>query len=178
MNGASLADVGTLAAHLALLGLLSVGGAQSVLPEMQRLVVNVHRWMGGGEFAALIALSQALPGPNALFTVLIGYRIAGVVGAVTATLAFIAPTSILTYIVSGYGARSGHERVKHVLRTGFAPVTVGLVLAGGYILAEEGGLGAAGLAIAGAAAVLSVAARVHPLVLIVAGGVIGYLLPA
>lgn len=178
MNGGSLAEVAALAAHLALLGLLSVGGAQSVLPELQRLVVNVHRWMSGGEFAALIALSQALPGPNALFTVLIGYRVAGVIGAVTATLAFITPTSILTYVVSGYGARAGHERVKHVLRTGFAPVTVGLVLAGGYILAEEGGLRAAGLAIAAGTAALSIATRVHPLVLIAAGGLIGYMLPA
>lgn len=177
MSGASPGDVALLAAHLALLGLLSVGGVQSVLPELQRLVVNVHQWMGGGEFAALVALGQALPGPNALFTILVGYRVAGALGAVVATLAFIVPTSLLTYALSSYAARGSRRRLRAILRTGLAPMTVGLVLAGGYVLAEDGGLGHAGLAIAVVTAVVSVATRWHPLVFIAAGGLVGLLLP-
>jgi hypothetical protein len=55
-------------------------------------------------------------------------------------------------------------------------MTVGLVLAGGYVLAADGGLGLAGLAIAIVIGMLSVATRLHPLVLIAAGGVLGYFL--
>jgi chromate transporter len=177
MSEASLPELVLFAAQLAVLGLLTVGGVQSVLPELQRLVVSVHGWMSGGEFAALIALSQALPGPNALFTVLIGYRIAGVLGAALATFAFIVPTSLLTYAISGYAAQGGAARLRAVLRDGLAPMTVGLVLAGGYVLAEDGGLGHAGLAIAIATALLSVWTRWHPLVYIAAGGIVGLLLP-
>jgi chromate transporter len=177
MTTASPGEIALLAAQLALLGLLTVGGVQSILPELQRIVVSVHGWMGGGEFAALVALSQALPGPNALFTVLIGYRVAHVAGAIALTFAFIVPTSLLTYALSGYAERGGSTRLRAVLRTGLAPMTVGLVLAGGYVLAADGGLGLAGLALAVAVGVLSLAAPVHPLLLIAAGGAVGYFLP-
>jgi chromate transporter len=177
MSGASPGEMAFFAAQLALLGLLSIGGIQTVLPELQRLVVDIHGWMGGGEFAALVALAQALPGPNALFTVLVGYRIAGVAGAVVAPLAFVVPTSLLTYALSGYAARDANRRLGAVLRAGLSPMTVGLVLAGGYVLAEDGGLGHAGLAIAIVTALLAVATRWHPLVFIAMGAIAGYLLP-
>jgi chromate transporter len=177
MSGASPAEMAFFAAQLGLLGLLSIGGIQTVLPELQRLVVNIHGWMGGGEFAALVALAQALPGPNALVTVLVGYRIAGVAGALFAPLAFVVPTSLLTYALSGYAARDANRRLRAVLRAGLSPMTVGLVLAGGYVLAEDGGLGHAGLAIALVTAAVSVATRWHPLAFIVAGGLAGYVVP-
>ena len=64
-----MSDVSTLAnlaAVFAQLSLLAFGGTNSVLPEMQRQVVEVHAWVTAQEFAALFALAQAAPGPNML----------------------------------------------------------------------------------------------------------------
>jgi hypothetical protein len=51
----SLADAGTLLAHLAVLSLVSVGGAHAVFPDIFRLVVTERGWMTGTEFATLVA---------------------------------------------------------------------------------------------------------------------------
>jgi uroporphyrinogen-III decarboxylase len=74
-----------LAAVFAQMSLLAFGGGTSVLGEMQRQVVEVHPWMSAQEFAALYALAQAAPGPNMLVTTLIGWRVAGLPGALIAT---------------------------------------------------------------------------------------------
>ncbi|BCZ57585.1 hypothetical protein SL267_22020 [Serratia marcescens] len=46
------------------LSLLAFGGGTTILPEMQRQVVEVHQWMSAQEFSALFAMAQAAPGPN------------------------------------------------------------------------------------------------------------------
>ena len=60
-----------------LLGLVAIGGANAVVPEMHRYVVEVERWMSDGEFAALFAIANAAPGPNVLIVTLVGWHVAG-----------------------------------------------------------------------------------------------------
>ena len=60
-----------LAFYFALLSLVSVGGIPAVMPEMQRLVVDVQGWMSAAEFTQLFAVAQAAPGPNVLVTALV-----------------------------------------------------------------------------------------------------------
>ena len=80
------------------LSLLAFGGTNSVLPEMQRQVVQVHPWLTSQEFAALFALAQAAPGPNMVVVTLIGWRVAGLAGALVTTLGVAGPSSVLTFI--------------------------------------------------------------------------------
>ena len=76
-----------IAFYFALLSLVSVGGIPSVMPEMQRLVVDVQGWMSAAEYTQLFAIAQAAPGPNVVFVTLLGYRVAGIFGALAATAA-------------------------------------------------------------------------------------------
>src|SRR5690606_36214882 len=78
------------------LALLALGGGNTVLPEMQRQVVEVQHWMTAQEFSALFALSQAAPGPNMLIVPLIGWHVAGWAGVVVTSIAKFGPSSILT----------------------------------------------------------------------------------
>ena len=55
-----------IALQFFVLSLLSIGGANAVIPEIQRRVVETHHWMTDEDFAQLFALSQAAPGPNVL----------------------------------------------------------------------------------------------------------------
>ena len=63
-----------VALFLYFLGLscLAIGGLPTVLPEMQRYVVEVHHWMTGQQFATAYALAQVAPGPNVMYITLIG----------------------------------------------------------------------------------------------------------
>jgi len=162
-----------LAIDFSLLSLITFGGVITVLPEMHRTVVEVHGWMSGAEFAQLFALAQASPGPNILVVSLIGWKVAGLAGAVVATGAVCAPSSILTYAVSTIWQRFRGARWRNVVEDGLVPVTVGLMLAGGYLITLAADHSALAFVITAATAAIVLATRIHPLWLLAAGGLLG-----
>lgn len=83
--------IATLVGTFGLMSLFAVGGANSAIPEMHRVAVDVHRWMTDKQFADVFAISQLSPGPNVLIVTLIGYSVAGIAGALAATLAMCGP---------------------------------------------------------------------------------------
>lgn len=171
----SLADAATLLAHLALLSFVSVGGAHAVFPDVFRLVVTERGWMTGTEFATLVALSQAAPGPNVLVMALIGQKVGGFALGVAALVAFCLPSSVIAWLVARVHLKGAGTRWARAVRDGFAPVTVGLVLASGFILATGSADHGWAYAIAIVSTVLASTTRVHPLWLIVAGALVGAL---
>ncbi|PYM78597.1 MAG: chromate transporter [Candidatus Rokuibacteriota bacterium] len=165
-----------LGLYFALLSLLTFGGVSSVIPEMQRYIVDVKGWTTAADFMNLFAVAQAAPGPNVLFTSLIGYRVAGIAGSVVALLGLCVPAAALTWVVSTLWERVGDSPWRNIIRRALAPVVVGLTFAGGYIIATphtpDWRLWL--IALATAAGVLRT--RVNPLWLLAGGAVLGGLL--
>jgi chromate transporter len=162
-----------LALVFAQLSLLAFGGTNSVLPEMQRQVVVQHNWLGAAEFAAMFALAQAAPGPNMMVVSLIGWRVAGIPGALVATAAVALPSSALTYLVSGTWHRFRDAPWRRALQAGLRPVTVGLVTASAALLIGSTTLGWGTAAVTLAASILFLATRLHPLLVLAAAAAIG-----
>jgi chromate transporter len=130
----TLAQLGLLYGQLSL---LAFGGANAVLPEMQRQIVDVHHWMTPREFAALFALAQAAPGPNMMVVSLVGWRVAGIWGALVTTAAVALPSSILTLLVSNIWFRFKDADWRKALQAGLQPVTVGLIMASAALLIQS-----------------------------------------
>ena len=126
-----------LASVYAQFSLVAFGGANAVLPEMQRQVVDVHHWMNAREFAALYALAQAAPGPNMMVVSLVGWRVAGLWGALVTTAAVALPSSVLTLLVSGVWYRFKDANWRKALQAGLQPVTAGLILASAALLIKS-----------------------------------------
>ncbi|MEO3470289.1 chromate transporter [Roseomonas sp. CAU 1739] len=118
------------------ISLVSVGGGIAVLPEMHRLVVDVHGWMSDADFARRFALAQAAPGPNVLVVGLFGWHVGGVLGMLTATVAMTLPTSILAFGFSRLRARLAGRFWLRVTERGLVPIAVGLIGSSGLILAQ------------------------------------------
>ena len=78
--------VATLALTFAMMSLFAVGGANSAIPEMHRVAVDVNHWLTDKQFADVFAISHFSPGSNVLIVTLIGYSVAGRGGALVATL--------------------------------------------------------------------------------------------
>src|SRR5277367_980316 len=95
----------TLALTFAIMSLFAIGGANSAIPEMHRVAVDVHHWLTDKQFTDVYAIAQLSPGPNVLIVTLIGYSVAGLAGALVATLAMCVPTAVLALTVSRALAR-------------------------------------------------------------------------
>jgi len=161
--------LGILAADFAMLSLLSVGGASSVLPEMHRSLVEVHGWMTSREFAELYALAQASPGPNVLVVSLFGWQAAGLAGAVVTTLAMVLPSSVLTFYADRLLWRSaGAAAWREIIDNALAPITVGLIAASGVLVAGANPH-VMPLLLTAACALASWRTKLHPLWMIAAG---------
>ena len=118
-----------LAIGFGTLSLIAVGGGIAVVPEMHRLVVDVHGWMGDARFAQLFALAQAAPGPNVLVVGLIGWQVAGLVGMLVATAAMTVPAGILAFGFSRLRTRLRGNAKLRLVERGLVPIAVGLILA-------------------------------------------------
>jgi len=164
-----------LAAVFAQLSLLAFGGGNSILPEMQRQVVHVHSWMTATEFASLFALAQAAPGPNLLVTTLIGWRVAGLGGALVTTLSVCAPSSVLTFGTAHLWYRFRGAVWQVLVQRGLMPVTVGLVMASAALLTRSTTTGWQTAALTGAATVVFLLTRLNPLVVLAGGAALGAL---
>ena len=157
------------------LSLLSIGGANAVIPEIQRRVVETHHWMTDADFAQLFALSQAAPGPNVLIVSLVGWKLAGVVGGVVAIIAMLGPSSLLTCAVAHAWERWRNAPWRIAIQRGLAPVTVGLILSSGYILTRAADHSWSAYLITGAALLVSLARPLHPLWMLGVAAVLGAL---
>ncbi len=89
----------TLAIIFTQLSLIAFGGGNTILPEMQRQVVDIHHWMTAQEFSALFAMAQAAPGPNMMIVPLVGWHVAGLSGLLVTSTAKFLPSSLITVFV-------------------------------------------------------------------------------
>jgi chromate transporter len=129
--------------HYASLSLLCVGGAITTAPDMHRFLVQEKAWLTDPQFSASIAIAQAAPGPNVLFTALMGWNVglnAGGLG--TALLGMLVclggimlPSSVLVYLTAQWSHRNSGLRAVRAFKQGMAPLVVALLVATGWILA-------------------------------------------
>lgn len=166
----SLADIG---GYFAALSLMAIGGANAVLPDMHRQFVELTGWMSSAEFVALAALSQAAPGPNVLIVSLLGWKVAGLSGALVATAGMCIPSSLLTFCFTRFWQRFPQARWRAVVQAGLGPITIGLILASGYVLTRAADHDWIGYGISATTAVLAVRTSIHPLWLLAAAGLLG-----
>jgi chromate transporter len=156
-----------------MLSLLAVGGGVAVLPEMKKVTVTQHDWLTADQFVDVYSLGQLAPGPNMMMVTVIGYRVAGVLGALVVTLAFFLPASALTLAVSRLWGHFAGSSWRQAVQRGLAPVSIGLMCSGVVAIAREATTDIATGAIA--IVVLLVLLRVHinPVWLILASALFG-----
>jgi chromate transporter len=159
-----------LALWFGLLGMVAFGGMPGVMPEMQRMVVEVNGWATSEEFIQLFAIGQAAPGPNVLIVSLIGWKVASLPGALVALIAVCGPSAVLAWWVSGLWERFKDSPWRQAISRAIAPLVVGLLLASGFVLATPGSPDWRLWLIAGASAAIYLSTKLNPLWILAAGG--------
>lgn len=165
-----------LAWHFMALSVFTVGGGPSVLlPQMRQEFVLQYHFLSDRTFTELLAVAQASPGPNFLIVPLIGFRAASWVGAIVSLGSFLVLPMTITYFVGRLLHRYDNEWVARIRRA-FRPVTGGLWIATGVVIAGATDHGAAPLGITIAVAGLSLLVDISPMWWCIVAGAAGAIL--
>ena len=163
----------TLAGFFALMSLFAIGGANSAVPEMHRYAVDVQHWLSDQQFADTFALAQLTPGPNVIIVTLIGYHVAGYLGAIVATLSMCGPTCLLAFYVGRTFDRFRGASWQVALAGGLVPVTLGLTAASAVVVARAADDTRVVVGITVATALITYWVRVNPLWIFAVAAVLG-----
>ena len=111
-------------------GLFAVGGGLATIPFLQNMSEKYPHWFTSAELADMIAVAESTPGPIGInMATFAGYRIAGVFGAVCATLAIIFPSHIIICIVSKILTKFASNKYVSGAFLGIRPAVPGLIVA-------------------------------------------------
>jgi chromate transporter len=159
------------------IGLFGFGGGYAMLALIEREIIQTHQWLNVGEFVDVIALAEMTPGPVAInAATFVGYEVAGPLGAITATLGVIFPSLLLVIpaarLLTLFYRHQGLQRAL----LGIHPAVLSLIALAAFLVGKNAIVDLKSAALAGAALLLLMFTRVHPLILLAIGAAAGMLL--
>ena len=172
MNG-GISTLLTVAAVFGSLSLVSIGGGNTVLPEIHRAAVDGQQWMTSQQFADIYAISEAAPGPSSMISSLVGYKAAGLPGALVAIAAILGPSSLLMYVACLTWERFRTAKWRVAFERGLAPVSLGLLFSSGLTVLRSADQTVAAYAISAVTLVILLRTKLSPLIVMAAAGVLG-----
>jgi chromate transporter len=156
-------------------GVVSFGGGSSVIADLQHELVDRSGAITRDQFFTAFAIGQATPGPGILYLVPLGYYAAGVAGAAVAFVSFMIPPMLLQIVMASRWERmSGSPWIRATDRA-LIPISVGLI--GASLFSLGGPMLASPVSVVGivVAALIGIAFRPTPSLVVLAGGVLGLL---
>ena len=113
-------------------GAFSFGGGYAAMPLIKQQVITAHHWLTVSEFTDLISISQMTPGPIAVnAATFVGIKIAGIPGAICATIGCVLPSCIIVGIISYFYIKYRHmDKLQNVLKM-LRPAVVALIATAG-----------------------------------------------
>ena len=169
------------------IGILGFGGGYAMLSLIQADVVDRYGWISLQEFTDIVAISQMTPGPIGINSATyIGYTAihnAGyspamaILGSCLTTFSVCLPSFLLVLLISYSYARFRNNKYVAAAFLGLRPVTVGLIAAAALLLMNsENFIDYKSFLIFGAAFILTLKFKVHPILMILLAGLTGMLI--
>lgn len=158
-------------------GAFTFGGGYAILPVIRQEVVINRRWVDEDVFADILIITQGMPGQLALNSAIqIGVRLRGTVGGLVAALGVTAPSVLILLIIAAwlYPLYRNNQYV-HAVFYGLRPAVVALIAAAAIKLGKEILHGTWGIILCAVLLIAAITSQVHPILVLVAGGVAGLL---
>jgi chromate transporter len=158
------------------IGLLTVGGGYVMVPLIEKEVVRKRAWLKDHDFLDMLAIAQSVPGVLAINTaVFVGYKVAGISGALCAALGCILPSFVVLLAIAFFFTQiHNNEHVERIFK-GIRPAVVGLIAASVWNMAKKMRPSAAAICIICVVALLIWLCSISPIWLIMAAAIVGVL---
>jgi chromate transporter len=166
----------TLSTLFLRIGTVTFGGGFVMIPLIEAEVVDSHRWLTHQEFVDATALGQVTPGPVLITATFIGYRVAGTLGALVATISIFLPSFLMTVVAGSSLARFHTNKVVQSFLKGVTPAVVGLLVAAGISIGRAGIHSWVGMLIAVIAGVVLIRYRPNAIWVILGAGLVRFVL--
>ena len=168
-----LRRLGGLATVFLRAGTLTFGGGYVIVPVLEAELVQGRHWLTAQAFVDAMALGQITPGPVLITATFVGYTLAGLAGALVATIAVFLPAFVLVVLVSLSLDRFRSSPGIQAFLDGLKPAVVGLMAAATVLLLRHAVVDWMGAAMAAAAFLLLWRARVNPVWIVLGAGGLG-----
>ncbi|HKB66087.1 MAG TPA: chromate transporter [Pyrinomonadaceae bacterium] len=164
----------TLSTLFLRIGTVTFGGGFVMIPLIEAEVVDSHHWLTHQEFVDATALGQVTPGPVLITATFIGYRVAGTLGALVATISIFLPSFLMTVVAGSSLARFHTNKIVQSFLKGVTPAVVGLLVAAGISIGRAGIHSWLGMLIAVIAGVVLVRYRPNAIWVILGAGLVRF----
>jgi len=165
----------TLSTLFLRIGTVTFGGGFVMIPLIEA-EVDSHHWLTHQEFVDATALGQVTPGPVLITATFIGYRVAGTLGALVATISIFLPSFLMTVVAGSSLARFHTNKIVQSFLKGVTPAVVGLLVAAGISIGRAGIHTWVGMLIAVIAGVVLVRYRPNAIWVILGAGLVRFVL--
>ncbi len=119
------------------IGAFTFGGGYAMIPLIEQEVVNNKKWLNKDEFMDVLVVAQSLPGAMAInASIFLGYRIAGILGAISALIAVILPSFIIIILIAAFFMQFRNNYYVNAAFMGITAAVPMLVLVGAISLAK------------------------------------------
>lgn len=152
------------------------GGGYVVIPALHELFVDNLQWLSSPEFADGIAIGQITPGPIFITAAFIGYKVAGVTGALLATIGMFTPPAVLTVVLSRFVDEINRSVALKAAMKGIRAAVIGMIFASGVTIGQTIDWSAVTAVLFVGVLFISYKYNVSPVYLILGSGVAGFLL--
>ena len=163
-----------LFSRFVIISLLAFGGGAAALPLVERLAVSEAGWVNPQDFAAAVACGYVTPGPVLITATFIGYRAAGLSGAIAATVGVF----LMPWLLAAGAAQQLQRFMQHPRLAGFgrgaAPAVVGLLGVTALSIAKHSFPHWAYALITVVALVVALWTKVNPILILIGGAAIGW----
>ena len=158
------------------IGLFTIGGGYAAIPLIQRKVVEEKQWVSDEELTDLMAVAQSCPGIFAInISIFIGYKRAGVKGAIFSTLGTALPSFIIILFIALLFQQFRNNVIVEKMFRGIRPAVVALIAAPVFKMAKTANINRYTIWIPIVAALLIWRMEVNPIYIIVLAGAGGYI---
>ena len=155
-------------------GLFTFGGGYAMLPLIESEIIHGRGWLTVREFTDIVAIAEVTPGPIAVNSAtFVGYRLAGVLGGIVATLGVVTPSVVIILALAMLAKRFEKSTQLALVKSGMRPAVVGLIAAAALSVARVALVDLKSIIMAAVAALLVFRVKLDPILVLAISGLLG-----